>query len=380
LPNTASNRNADIISMTEPKNRAIRAVLAATWLAAGLSGPAQAQAPAPDAPPAATAPPAPAAPAAAEHAVVVTYFRFGENNAPATSIRLDQFEAHVAELKNGRYAVLPLPEIVEKLKQGERLPDRAVAITIDDAFASFYREGWPRLRQAGLPFTLFVTTDPIDRKDNGVMTWDQVREVAAAGAAIGVHSRSPTPMHNLSAPQATEELRRAGARVAAEVGAAPTLFAYPQGAWSVAAREAAAKVGFAAAFGQNSGAVHRGADWLVLPRFLFAQTYGDVERFRVAVNSLPLPITDVTPVDPRLERNPPSFGFTVAPGVEGLARLECYASHQGGRTKLERIGERRFEVRFDEPFPGGRGRVNCTLPGPDGRWRWTGAQFYVPRS
>ncbi len=45
---------------------------------------------------------------------------------------------------------------------------------------------------------------------------------------------------------------------------------------------------------------------------------------------------------------------------------------------IERLGARRFEVRLAEPFPPGRARVNCTLPGPAGRWRWFGMQFVVP--
>ncbi|HEC91025.1 MAG TPA: chitin deacetylase, partial [Alphaproteobacteria bacterium] len=38
----------------------------------------------------------------------------------------------------------------------------------------------------------------------------------------------------------------------------------------------------------------------------------------------------------------------------------------------------RVEIRAKTPFPNGRTRLNCTLPGPDGRWRWFGRQFYKP--
>jgi hypothetical protein len=48
-------------------------------------------------------------------------------------------------------------------------------------------------------------------------------------------------------------------------------------------------------------------------------------------------------------------------------------------VRLERLGDVRFEVRLDGPFPPGRARINCTVPGPDQRWRWLGVQFYVPR-
>ena len=44
---------------------------------------------------------------------------------------------------------------------------------------------------------------------------------------------------------------------------------------------------------------------------------------------------------------------------------------------MERL-EQRVELRMAGPLPPGRSRVNCTLPGPDGRWRWNGRQFYLP--
>ncbi len=86
----------------------------------------------------------------------------------------------------------------------------------------------------------------------------------------------------------------------------------------------------------------------------------------------------MTPRDPLLGENPPALGFTVDPEIEAVDRLNCYATGQG-RVRHEILGESRIEVRLAAPFPPGRSRVNCTLPGPDGRWRWFGRQFYVPR-
>ena len=47
------------------------------------------------------------------------------------------------------------------------------------------------------------------------------------------------------------------------------------------------------------------------------------------------------------------------------------------RTRIERLGDR-VEVRLSAPFPPGRARINCTMPGPDDRWRWYGVQFFIP--
>ena len=87
-----------------------------------------------------------------DSATVIMYHRFGEGRYPSTNISMEQFEDHLALLTNGDYTVLPLPEIVDKLRSGQLLPDRTVAITIDDAYLSVYEKslafaetGWTAL-------------------------------------------------------------------------------------------------------------------------------------------------------------------------------------------------------------------------------------------
>lgn len=321
--------------------------------------------------------PAGAAPAPDNGAVVVMYHRFGEADYPSTSVRLDQFAAHLAELTSGRYTVLPLPEIVAAFAEERPLPPRSVAITVDDAFASVYAEAWPRLRRAGLPFTVFVSTDALDRGLPGYMSWDQLREMAAAGVAVGHHGAAHGHMADLDTDAVRADLARASERFRAELGAVPEIFAYPYGEYGLALRDLVAEAGFAAAFGQHSGAAARSDDRFALPRYPFNEPFGEIDRFRLAVNSLPLPARDVTPADPLIgpENNPPAYGFTVLPGIEGLRALNCYAG--GSAVTVERLGETRFEVRLPRPLPPGRTRINCTAPGPEGRWRWRGRQFYL---
>lgn len=316
---------------------------------------------------------------AADSAVVVMYHRFGEPDLPTGNIRIDQFEAHLRELKSGRSTVMPVPDIIAALKQGKPLPDRTVGITIDDAYLSVYTQAWPRLKAAGLPWTLFVATEPIDRGYKGYMTWDQIRELAADGVTIGNHTAAHAHMTYLSPEQNGEELARTNARFLAELGTLPELFAYPYGEYSLAVREQVVTAGFAAAFGQQSSILYGGADFFALPRFPLNERYGDIKRFRLVTGALPLPVTEVTPVDPLLTVNPPIFGFTVDDGIGGLNRLACYGSAQG-KAVLERVGSHRIEVRLSEPFPPGRARINCTMPGPEGRWRWYGIQFFIPES
>lgn len=316
---------------------------------------------------------------AGDSAVVLMYHRFGDDRFPTANIRLDQLDAHITELKAGGYAVLPLPQVVEALKTGTPLPDKAVAISIDDAWSSVWNHAWPRFKAAGFPFTLFVVTDETDRGGGEYMGWEQIRELAASGlVTIGSQGAGHPHLPALSKAAVAEDLARSHARFQAELGRVPTLFAWPYGEMSREAAEAVREAGFVAAFGQHSGPAWRLADPWFLPRFALNEAYGAPERFRLAARSLPLPALDVTPADPKLgATNPPHFGFTLAEEVAGIDHLACYASHEG-RALTERLGPR-IEVRMLKPIPPGRGRINCTAPSLDGRWRWFGWQVFVEK-
>lgn len=312
------------------------------------------------------------------HAVVVMYHRFGESQYPSTSIRLDEFEAHIKELTSGKYHVLPLPEIIAALRDKRKLPDHTVAITIDDAFESVYREAWPRLRAAHLPFTLFVATGQVEATPGEYMSWNQLRELAKAGVTIGDHSVTHAHLADQGPARVREEYAKSKARFEKELGLVPTLQAYPYGEASAKVMAAARAAGFVASFGQHSGVASDTANMDYLPRFAFNEHYGELSRFRLAVNALPLYATDVSPADPMLGPNPPAFGFTVPKNLPRIAQLACYSS-QHGKLTIALLGGRRIEVRTPDAFRTGRARINCTVPAQDGRWRWFGMQFYIPR-
>ena len=304
------------------------------------------------------------------------YHRFNESTYPSTNTTLDQFEAHLAELRRDKYHVLPVPEILAAIREDRELPDRTIGITIDDAFLSVYKEAWPRLRAAGLPFTLFVATDAIDAGYSDYMSWDQIRELRDAGVVIGSQTASHLHMAANTAARNRADLERSNERFAAALGAKPDLIAYPFGEASNEVQTIAREAGFVMAFGQHSGVIHATADAFYLPRFALNEAFGDIDRFRLVINALPIPFTDLTPANPLLSANPPPFGFTIrSPGLD-LRGLACYAVGQG-KVQADRLGPR-VEVRLSQKFEPGRGRINCTAPTAEGRWRWLGMQYYVP--
>jgi peptidoglycan/xylan/chitin deacetylase (PgdA/CDA1 family) len=317
---------------------------------------------------------------AADSAVVLMYHRFGESRFPSTNITVKQFEAHIEELSKDEFSVKPLPEIIAALRAGRSLPKNTVGISIDDAYLSVYKEAWPRLRRAKFPFTLFVATEPVDNGSPGHMSWTQIRELANAGVTIANHSVTHPHMPLLGPSRNSAELKKSNARFEAELGIVPNLMAYPYGEYSLAVGATTIQAGFIAGFGQHSGVIHKNSDFYYLPRFVFSEVYGDVRRLRTAARALPLHASDVTPADMLLKKtnNPPLVGFTVDNiPPNRLSRLACYVSGRG-KAQIERLGEKRIEVRMAQAFRVGRTRMNCTLPEKGGRWRWFGRQFIVP--
>jgi peptidoglycan/xylan/chitin deacetylase (PgdA/CDA1 family) len=314
---------------------------------------------------------------AESYATIIMYHRFGETNYPSTNITLKQLDKHILELSNKKYTVLPVKEIISAIQKGDRLPDRTVGITIDDGYSSVYDHAWPRFKKANLPFTVFIATDPIDRNSANYMNWDQIRALKKDGVEIGAHTSSHNHMPTSKNKHNQSELINSNSRMFKKIGQIPSLFAYPFGEASTRIQKQVVEAGYKMAFGQHSGVVNSSTDFNYIPRFSLNENYSSMERLRLILNALPLSIMDISPKDPMIKApNPPDFGFTVSFSVKNLSQLSCFSSREG-RLHIERIGQR-IELRMSNPLPKGRTRINCTLPGPENRWRWLGHLFVVP--
>ena len=317
---------------------------------------------------------------ASNSAVILLYHRFSNPVQSETSLSKDSFSDHVKELSSGKYSVLSLAQLIKHLDIGTSLPKRSVVITIDDAYDSFLSTAWPLLKEAGLPATLFLTTQPINSEKKGYLNWPQIRTLTKEGVSIGLKAHSQRRLATLTRKEVRAEIETARALIFKNLGVTPIAFAFPYGLASESAQKVVQAEGYKAGFGQHSGVLHRKTYRYYLPRFSLTDAYGDLDRFKTVVNAIALPVVDLTPSNPLLspDKNPPNIGFTILPEVTDLAGLACYHS-KFGKIKTQRLGSSRVEIRFREPFASGRSRINCTIPGEDGRWRWFGMQYYLPK-
>lgn len=316
----------------------------------------------------------------AQAGVVFMYHRFGENEHPSTNIRMDQFEAQLEYLARNDFKVWPLPELVKALNENVGIPDKVVSITIDDAYATVHSRAWPLLKKHGFPFAVFVSTDGVDKGLADFMSWDQLRELHAAGVTLANHTASHGYLVRRQAGESEDEwLQRVSAdivkgqqRLQEEIGAhvneSPRLFAWPYGEYSETLAERVRKMGYVA-FGQQSGAIDALSDRRALPRFPVNEHYGDIDDFSLKAGTQAFPVLEVSPFDPVIEgTQAPRMMLRIGETNARLAEMTCYFGSE--KIVPENPEASVYVIQASRPLPAGRSRYNCTAPGPDGRYFW----------
>jgi len=76
---------------------------------------------------------------------------------PQLYVSADHLESRLRLLIARGYRILPLGEALNRLET-RSLPDRAVAITVDDGNYDFYAVAYPILQRFGIPVTIYVST------------------------------------------------------------------------------------------------------------------------------------------------------------------------------------------------------------------------------
>jgi len=265
--------------------------------------------------------------------LVLTYHRFSEQ--PKGGFTHATALAEQLEYLNAHYTIVPLSAIGRYLIDGEPLPNAPAAITIDDGYRDAYDVAFPILRRHRAPATLFAATDFIDRKgwlwtdklryvearrnpssslnarranaelkrlpneekdrriaaiaqdagvtlpalppaDCGAITWEQAREMAAAGIEIGSHTVTHPILTQLDPAQLEYELRQSRSRLEHVLDREVALFCYPNGDYNARVRGAVERAGYRIAVTTEGGLNDRSSDPLVLRRI---HTERDIAHF-----------------------------------------------------------------------------------------------------
>ena len=78
------------------------------------------------------------------------------------SLAVDAFERQLRYLARKGFQTVTLHDVQAYLHDGRRLPERAVALTLDDGYLDNWVHAFPLLKKYGMKATIFVATDFID--------------------------------------------------------------------------------------------------------------------------------------------------------------------------------------------------------------------------
>jgi len=119
---------------------------------------------------------------------ILCYHRFSKNCTSRLCMPEDIFTWQMNYLKDNHYRIISMEMLIEYLAYNKALPKKSVVITIDDGYKSVYDVAFPVLKQYGFTASLFIYTDFV--AGGSAMTWQQIRQMKAAGFEVGSHTLS----------------------------------------------------------------------------------------------------------------------------------------------------------------------------------------------
>lgn len=325
-------------------------------------------------------------------AVVLEYHHISDKTPKSTSISPAKFTAQMDYLANNHFNIVSVVTLAEKLRKGETLPDKTVAISFDDSYATVYHAAYPLLKKRGWPFTFFVNTAAVSTSSLFV-TWNQLREMSRNGATIANHTMHHNHLPRLKNNETRDqwrdrtkrEIEQAQKTIEKEIGSAPKIFAYPFGEYDNELQKLLKELDFVA-FGQQSGPLmpkpKEHADLQAVPRFAFGGTFTELSDFIMKVNTLPMPINRIHFFEDKqreinnviVKQGDRPYLVLDIQDKNLLNKINCFATGQG--TAASAIIDGKLWVQAKQPLLQGRTRYNCTAASPEkSRFYWYTQQW-----
>jgi len=124
-----------------------------------------------------------------DQVAVLMYHDLTEGKTTKKALSVDVFKKQMELLKTNGFQVIGMKEYSDFILQQGPVPDKAVLITFDDGYESFYKLAYPVLKEYGYPATAFPIVKFIDERIGAPkMTWDQMREMQKDGMTFYSHT------------------------------------------------------------------------------------------------------------------------------------------------------------------------------------------------
>lgn len=170
---------------------------------------------------------------------ILIYHQVGANLGREMEVSTRAFRSQLEWLSASGGTVVDLETAIAR--RNEPGSDKLFVLTFDDGFEDVYDNAFPLMRDRRLPFTLYLTTqpietgDPIDSRYPGAspLTWSQINEMIESGlVTVGSHTHTHPHLERISVKQIDNELDVSDSLIERRTGIKPRHFTYPWGVWS----------------------------------------------------------------------------------------------------------------------------------------------------
>ncbi|WP_157957862.1 polysaccharide deacetylase family protein [Aliidiomarina celeris] len=318
---------------------------------------------------------------------ILMYHHVSESTPRVTSVSPDELREHLAYLKDNSFTVIDIRDAIAGVRGEKPLPEKAVVLTFDDAYENIFSQGRPILNEFGVPWTLFVTTDPIGDTPSQYMSWEQIETLHNEGVVIANHTTDhahmPRRKPNESEAQWLERMRAnilaAEQTLEQRIGVNHKLFAYPYGEYNNALANLVEELGYIG-FGQHSGGFGATSDFRAIPRFAAAGVYANLRTLGTKMAALSLPVIEAHYSDTLLTHTEtqPVLELEVSTRDFHKSQLQCFFG--GDAQAPEWLSDTRIRIQSPAEIGLGRVRYNCTAPSISdrGRFYWYSIQWIRP--
>ena len=141
----------------------------------------------------------------------------------------DNFEDQITTLKDAGFIFITLEDLYKYKKGYIGLPEKTVAITMDDGWLGNYTEAFDLLKKYNVPATIFIVENLVGTE--GYFNWEQAKEMYDSGLVkIHVHGRKHVSATGYSKEKLIEDYNHTHKLIEEKLGTkVQKIMAYPAG-------------------------------------------------------------------------------------------------------------------------------------------------------
>lgn len=170
------------------------------------------------------------------------------------NVTIDDFRAQLAVLHRLGYQTITVSEIAQAINNDQPLPDRPVAITVDDGWIEQYTNIFPLLQQYNMRATFYIPSAyPVGER---LMTWEQVKALNDAGMEIGSHTHTHIDLTTMDQSAAWQQLVLSKQILEKALNTPVLSISYPFGNYTSNLKAMAARAGYESAVALAPSVIH----------------------------------------------------------------------------------------------------------------------------